>query len=173
MQVTWSEVTRGQVLVDLTQLNMFVAPFRVEGTCGGLRGSVDFREIGIQLAGAVKVRAESAAETGLIYFTIPSERFLLYESVLNDAPVRQPHTSYQRPSEDVTGVIDLRRQTVQLHLVVSSELRFRAGCDGDRCVIDETHNGTITTDVRGANASVAPPTVASKPATASALASRR
>jgi hypothetical protein len=165
MQVTWSEVTRGEVLIDLTHLNMLVAPFQMEGNCSGVRASVDFREIGVQLASAVKVRAESALDTGLIYFTIPKERFLLYESVLNDAPVRQPYTSYQRPSADVTGVIDVRRQTVQLNLALTNELRFRAGCDGDRCVIDETHTGTITSDIRARNLV--------KPATASGIASRR
>ena len=68
--------------------------------------------------------------------------------------VRQVQHLAQRPSEDVTGVIDLRRQTVQLHVVVTSEMRFRVGCEGDRCLIDETRTGTATTDIRGGSAPV-------------------
>ena len=159
MQVTVSPVTRGQVLVDLTRLSMFLRPFRADASCNGVRASVDFREVGVQLASAVKVKADGALDSNLIYFTIPREQFLLYESVLNNAPGPQPQSGYQRPSEDVTGVIDVRRQTVQLHVAMQGEMRFRAGCDGDRCVIDEVHTGTVTSDIRGSGA---PATVARK-----------
>ena len=169
MQLTWSQVTRTEVLVDLQQVNMLLAPFRAEASCNGVGGSVDFQEIAVQLASAVRFKAEPAPETGLLYFRIPKEQFLIYESVLSSASVGKPHTGYQRPSEDVAGVIDLRRQTVQLHVVMSTELRFRVGCQGDRCAIDEKHVGTATTDIRGMSASTAPPV---KPATAPA-ASRR
>jgi hypothetical protein len=137
-------------LIDLMRLNLFVKPFHVDATCDGIKAAVDFREIGIQLASAIRFKATSTgAGGGLLEFTIPKKDFLIYESVLNTAPVRQPATTYRLPSEDVTGVIDLRRQTVQLHVVLTGELRFRAGCEGDRCRIDETHTGTTTTDVRG------------------------
>jgi hypothetical protein len=159
MQMTWLQVTRTEVLVDLTQVNMLLAPFRAEASCNGVRGSVDFEEIGVQLASAIRFKAQQAPDTGLLYFTIPKEQFLIYQSVLSNAPIRQPLTGYQRPSEDVTGVIDLRRQTVQLHVVLTTELRFRVGCQGDRCAIDETHVGTATTDIRGASSSATPPAV--------------
>ena len=121
--------------------------------------SVDFRRSASSSRAPSGSRRSRRRDTGLLYFTIPKEQFLIYESVLNNAPVRQPDTSYQRPSEDVTGVIDLRRQTVQLHVVMTSELRFRAGCQGDRCAIDETHTGTTTTDIRGVSSSATPPPV--------------
>lgn len=152
MQMTWVQKTRTEVVVDLTQLNMLLAPFRVEASCNGVRGAVDFQEIGVQLASTVRFKAEQAPESGLVYFTIPKEQFLIYESVLSSAGP-QPARRYQRPSEDVTGVIDLRRQTVQLHAVLTTVNRFRAGCDGDRCVIDEAHIGTATTELRGASVS--------------------
>ena len=151
MQMTVFQVARGQVLVDLTRLNMFLAPFRAEASCNGVRGSVDFREVGVQLASAVRFKAESTSESGLVYFTIPKEQFLIYESVLSDAPAPYSETSYQRPREDVTGVLDPRRQTVQLHVVLTNELHFRAGCAGGRCAIDEIRTGTITSDIRGGN----------------------
>jgi hypothetical protein len=152
MALTWVQQTRGEVIVDLTRLTMLLAPFRVEASCNGVRGAVDFREAGVELASAIRFKGEQGAD-GLVHFTIPKEQFLLYESVLSSASPRRPDTSYQKPSEDVTGVIDLRRQTVQLHVVLANEMRFRAGCDGDRCAIDETHPGTATTDIRGRSAS--------------------
>jgi hypothetical protein len=48
-------------------------------------------------------------------------------------------------------VLDPRRQTVEVHVVLTNELHFRAGCDGDRCAIDEIRTGTITSDIRGGN----------------------
>jgi hypothetical protein len=164
MQMTWLPATRGgDVLVDLTQLTMFLAPFHVEATCAGVRGSVDFREIGAQIASAVRFTATRTQEPGLYRFRIPKEQFLIYESVLSDAPFRQPESMYKRPSEDVTGLLDVRRQIVQLHVVLGSQMRFRAGCEGDRCAIDETHIGTTTTDVRGGSFAGAPPAVMCMP----------
>lgn len=154
MQMTWLPMEREEVLVDLTRLTMFLSPFSADATCKDVRGSVDFKEIGIQLASAVRFTGEPAGETGsgLFVFKIPKEQFLIYESILDNVTERQPETSYQRPSEDVEGVIDLRHQTVQLHVVLTTELHFRAGCERDRCVIDETLKGTSTADVRGQTA---------------------
>jgi hypothetical protein len=159
MEMTWFQTTGTDVLVDLTKVNLLLAPFHVEANCNGVGGFVDFREIGVQLAGAVRFKAEPAGgrESSVFRFRIPKEQFLIYESVVDNAPVPQPETSYRRPSEDVTGVIDLRRQTMQLRVVLSTELRFRAGCERDRCVVDETHTGTITSDIRGGTFSGTPP----------------
>jgi hypothetical protein len=149
MEMTWFQAKGTDVLVDLTTVTLFVAPFHVKATCNGVSGFADFREIGVQLAGAVRFKAApDGRQAGLFHFRIPKQQFLIYEAVSDNAS-KQPETSYQRPSEDVTGVIDVRRQTVQLHVVMTNQLRFRAGCTGDRCAVDEIHTGTITTDVRG------------------------
>jgi hypothetical protein len=120
MGMTWLQMTRGEVLVDLTRLNMFLSPFHVEASCNGVGGFAEFREIGVQLASAVRFKAQliGGSDSALVRFRIPKEQFLIYQSVLDNAPVRQPEAGYRRPSEDVTGVIDLRRQTVQLHVVL-------------------------------------------------------
>lgn len=150
MELTWFETSRRTVLIDLMRLNMFVKPFKVSAACNGIKASVEFREIGIQLAGAIRFDATpTGAGGGLVSFTIPKERVLIYKSVLDTAPVKQPETSYDRPNEDVTGVIDLRRQTVQLRVVLKNELHFQAGCEKGRCRIDEIQTGTTTADVRG------------------------
>jgi hypothetical protein len=149
MQMTWLPATRGEVLVDLTKLTMFLAPFNVEATCNGVGGAVEFREIGAQLASPVRFTARPTSEPGVFRFSIPKEQFLTYQSVVDNTPVPQPQGMYKRPTEDVTGLIDVRRQIVQLNVVLGSNLHFRAGCERDRCVIDEKLEGSITTDVRG------------------------
>jgi hypothetical protein len=150
MELTWLQVQRDAVLIDLMRLNLFVKPFHVDASCSGIKAAVDFREIGISLASALRFTATpTGAGGGLVQFTIPKEKFLIFESVLNTAPVKQPETEYRLPAEDVTGVIDLRNQTVQLRVLLNSELHFRAGCEKGRCRIDETLPGTIASDVRG------------------------
>jgi hypothetical protein len=160
MSMSWLQTTRGgEVQIDMTRLNMLMSPFHVDASCNGVRGSVDFREIGVQLASAIRFKAQlvtSGRDSSLVRFSIPKEKFLIYQSVIDNVPVRQPESSYQRPSEDVTGLIDLRRQTVQLHVVLTPELRFRVGCVDGRCAMDEKHKGTITTDVRGGDFSTTP-----------------
>lgn len=162
MEMTWVD-TREGVLFDLTRLHMFVTPFRVAANCNGLGGSVEFREIGVQLASAVRftgVPIGGERDSSLFRFTIPKEQFLIYGSVLHSALAGRPETAYQRPSQDVAGLIDLGRQTVQLHVVLAGELRFRAGCMGNRCTIDETLRGTTTADIRGGEFAATPPAAA-------------
>ena len=59
---------------------MFLAPFHVEANCNGVSGSVDFREIGVQLASAVRFKAEpTGAPNGPVPFqnserTVPDLR---------------------------------------------------------------------------------------------------
>lgn len=154
MDVTPSQVgtrTGGGAAFHLTRLELFFTPFSVQHSCKGLRATVEFREIGVQLAGAVKFTGEAvgAPEDQLYRFTIPKEDFLIFESVVSDEPVQQPQTKYMKPSEDVTGLIDLRQGTTQLNVVVASQLRFRTGCIGTRCRIDELLAGTQTAEVRG------------------------
>lgn len=152
MQVTPNVGTRagGGAGFHLTRLELFFTPFSVEHTCKGIRATAAFREIGVQLAGAVRFTGEAvgAPEDQIYRFTIPKEEFLIFESVVDNAPVQQPQTAYRKPVEDVTGLIDLRQGTAELHVVLASRLRFRAGCVRDRCRIDEELGGTLTTDLR-------------------------
>ncbi len=165
IEITPRVITRDQVLFELTRLVVFVTPFSVHRECMGISADADFREIGLQLAIARRFTGEETGPpgSGLYRFIIPKEEFLLYESVLDNQPVLQPEAAYQRPSEDVTGLISLdpRRKTVQLHVVFTERLRFRAGCVGaGRCVIDEKHAGTITSDLLAVTApGPTPPTV--------------
>ncbi|HZR82340.1 MAG TPA: hypothetical protein VFD92_14705 [Candidatus Binatia bacterium] len=78
---------------------------------------------------------------------------------------RQPETAFQRPRKNVTGVIELADtdlgiviKRVELQATVQTQLHFRAGCVGRRCIIDEVDAGTQTASVvaaaRGANGEV-------------------
>jgi hypothetical protein len=149
---------RERVQFDLTRLDLFLAPFSVRRECQGIRATAAFSEIGVRLASTVSFTAVpvDTAETGQFRFTIPKDQFLIFESVLDNAPFRQPETMYLRPSEDVTGLIDLRNRLVEFHVSLTSQLHFRAGCVGDRCVIDEVKDGTQTAEVRGR---ITPPTL--------------
>jgi hypothetical protein len=147
------QIQREGVLLDFARLDVFITPFSVEGNCDGVGASVNFREIGLKLASAVIFPGEPVGglEDRLYRFRIPKEQFLLFESVLDDSGAPQPKTLYKRPSEDVTGLIDLgRNKSVQLHVVLTDEVQFKAGCERNRCLIDETHTGTTTSDVLAA-----------------------
>jgi hypothetical protein len=152
MDITPSLV-RGDVIgagvpFNLTRLVLFYTPFSVHHACNGISATAEFHEIGVRLASAVKFTGQAIGERRYS-FSIPREQFLIYESVLDNLPVQQPETSYHRPSEAVTGVIDLGRGTSELHIVLASRMRFRAGCVRKRCIIDEVWNGTQTTDISG------------------------
>ena len=139
------DVVGGDKIFHLTGLTLFFMPFRVDGKCRGVRDPHNVTEIGVRLAGAVVLRA--VAGDNRYHVTIPKEEFLLYDAIIdNDVP----KTAYERPSEAVTGTIDLARGTMQLHIVVATRLRFRAGCNPlFRCRVDEVRDGTRTVDVAG------------------------
>jgi hypothetical protein len=154
MEVTVSSDLRSDgaaVRFDLMRMELFVTPFTVQHECLGFMAIAQFHEIGVTLLRPVTFAGEpiGAAEDGRYRFAIPKEQVLLFESVLDNLPVPQPETAYKRPSEDVTGVIDVRRGTAELHVTLASSLRFRVGCIGNHCVIDEQLRGTQTADVRG------------------------
>ena len=152
MEITPRSVTRSERLFDLTHLELFVTPFSLHRECMGISATADFREIGAQLAGAQRFTGEETGPigSGLYRFVIPKEQFLFYETVLDNGPGRQPKAAYHHPIEDVTGLISLdpRRQFVQLHVVFTEQLHFQAGCvRGSHCLINERHEGTITSDL--------------------------
>ena len=161
-------------IFDLTRLDVFLTPFAVHRACDGVDATAAFREIGLRLAGAVRFPGErvGAPGSGLYRFSIPKEQFLIYESVLDNAPVPQPETKYQRPSQDVFGVIDLPHERVQLHVVLNSQVRFRLGCvRAGRCLIDQKEDVTQTADVVAAgNCRVPRSVVGSTPPTVSCTA---
>jgi hypothetical protein len=136
---------------NLQKMDLFLAPFSVRRQCKGGEALAEYYEIGVKLVGGASFDGvpTGGPESSQYLFRIPKEKFLLYESILDNAPVRQPEDTYQKPSEDVTGRIDLRTGDVEIHVALASRLRFRAGCVGKRCLIDEERTGAFTADVAG------------------------
>jgi hypothetical protein len=143
--------TRIPPTFSLAKMDLFLAPFSVRRQCKGVEATAEFYEIGIRLASPVSFDGvpTGVPESNQYLFRIPKEKFLLYKTVLDNAPVPQPERQYDKPSDDVTGIIDLRRRTVEIHVALGSRMRFRAGCVGRRCAIDEEGAGTQTADVAG------------------------
>jgi hypothetical protein len=154
MDITPLQQHRGdpEAQFELARLSLFVTPFTLQHECLGVTATAEFREIGIRLASTVRFSGQPIGipEDRQYRFSIPKNDVLLFASVLDNLPVKQPETQYRRPSEDVTGVIDLRRNTAQLHVVLASNLRFRVGCVDGRCLIDERAAGTQTADITAA-----------------------
>jgi hypothetical protein len=141
MDITPHLPARGDQVFDLTRLDLFLTPFSVQVECMGISATAVFTEIGIKLLNSVIFTPDAVA--GDVYgFTIPKEKFLLFQSVVDNAPAPQPETSVKQPLEDVTGEIDMGRKRVTLRVVLAWQLRFRAGClNKNKCLIDEIGDG--------------------------------
>jgi hypothetical protein len=135
--------TRTGKTFTMTRLNILYEPFSVAGECQGFRDPHDVTDIGVTLAGAVTLFVDSTGD-----FVIPKGTFLLKESFVDN---KKAMMVYKKPSEDVTGNLDLVGGTMSLRIVIGGRLLFRAGCDrnGENCVINEEKPGTQSTDVRG------------------------
>lgn len=127
----------------MISLTLLYEPFRAVGDCEGFRDSHNVSEIGVRLAGAVTFAVASNGD-----FSIPKGKFLIQESFVDN---QEAKTAYQKPSEDVTGNLDLIGGTMSLRIVIGTQLLFRAGCDsrGEHCAINDVKDGTQSSDVRG------------------------
>ena len=132
----------------LSRLDVLYTPFGVTHSCNGVEATAEFKEIGLRLANTVKFTGVPVSPTRYS-FSIPKDQFVIFRSIVDNAPVPQPQTSYTKPSEDVTGEIDLGRKTATLHIALTSRLRFRAGCVGGTCAIDEERDGRQVTEISG------------------------
>lgn len=140
-----------QVWFNLKQLELFLEPFSVERKCKGIEATAAFYEIGLRLAAGLVFPAEEVGPPGSskYRFFIRKEEFLIAETIFDNAPVPQPERMYQKPSQDVTGMIDLTEGTVDIEIALAGRMHFRAGCVGGRCLIDEVKDGSQAADVQG------------------------
>src|SRR6266516_3922692 len=90
---------------------------------------------------------------GIYNVVIPKDDFLLYEATVVNG---DPESGLRRPTEDVTGVIDLTNGTVQMRVVIAMKIHFKKGCfdpcpvgSCEVCVIDTTKNGKLTANLAG------------------------
>jgi hypothetical protein len=141
-----------QVMFNLMRLELFLEPFSVQRKCRGIEATAAFYEIGLRLAIGLVFPAEEVGPpgSGKFRFLIRKEEFLIYETVFDNAPFPQPERMYQRPSQDVTGMIDLGEGTFDIDIALAGQMRFRAGCVGNACLIDEIKDGSQGANIRGA-----------------------
>ena len=112
----------------LTGFTISFAPFTLTGSCG----SRTYNLLSVQLGKAVAFMAKDRGD-GVFAVTIPKDDFLIYETAVVDG--RSSEKGYARPSEDVTGTIDLARGTVAMHAVVARSV--------------QNDPGTLTVDLSG------------------------
>jgi hypothetical protein len=136
----------GGTLFALTRANLSFASFSASGSCDGISRTRTYDAIGVQLATAVSFVAV-ANGPDVYSVTIPKSDFLLFETSIVDG---EREVGYKQPSEDVTGTINLATRTVTMHVVLTTSVKFEAGCAFGVCIIDETDDGTLTADISGA-----------------------
>jgi hypothetical protein len=147
------DVSDREKLFTLNGMTLFFAPFAVHADCLGFRATRRFTEIGVSLGHVVTFPGvlDNPLGDGRFNVRIPKGDVLISMAMIDN---RSPESAVAHPNEDVTGVIDLTRGTVQLHVVVGDLLHFRvpAGCGGvDRvpCIINQFKPGVLTADIAG------------------------
>ena len=137
-------VTGGK-LFGLTRASVSFHPFSVSRSCLGFSETRDYSALSVQFGRAVVFTAIESSPN-VFSITIPKDRVWLYEAAIIDG---DPSEKYQKPSQDVTGTIDLADGTFSMHVVTTQTIHFEAGCTIFGCIIDEDDHGTITADVSG------------------------
>jgi hypothetical protein len=131
----------------LTRAGISFAPFSVSGSCLGIGETRNYDVVHTQLVRAVAFTTTPSGTPDVFNIRIPRESFLIsYATVVNGAS----ETGTKFASEDLTGTINLLTGAVQMRVVLATQVTFRALCvDLLGCAIDETHSGTLTTDLTG------------------------
>jgi len=135
----------------VSRADLSFAPFTIERHCMTQDSKREYRELGVQLDRAVSFTA-TASSPGVFQVTIPTNSFRIHQSaiVAVDDGAATSETGYVRPSQDVTGTIDLAQGTIQMTIVIATTMHFRWGCLFDHCLVDVTEHGTLTADLSGA-----------------------
>jgi hypothetical protein len=129
----------------LTRADLSFAPFSASGSCLGIDETRSYDAIHVQLARAATFLAEPTSTPGLFTVNIPWQNFLLRYGTFVNGDVE---TATKHPMENVTGTLNLNTGAVQMHVVLGTRVTFKALCFGG-CLINETHDGTLTADLTG------------------------
>ena len=128
----------------MTRVNVTFNGFSASGSCGPVSDSASYSDLGVTLERTVSFTAVPTGG-GAYSFTIPKGDFLIQVIDKKDGSLER---SYKRPSEDVTGSINLTTGAFHIHVVTAQTIHFEGGCF-IVCAIDEDDSGTITADVNG------------------------
>jgi hypothetical protein len=136
----------------LTRGSISFAPFTISRSCLGFGETRHYTQVAVQLAQATTFTASSVGG-GIYNVSIPKDDFLIYEATVVNG---DSETGYKHPSEDVTGTIDLAGGTVQMRVVLATQIHFKRGCvdpciigSCEVCIIDTTRNGRLTANLSG------------------------
>jgi len=113
------DVGGGNRLFVLTQGTVIINPFTMSVSCPGSTTTQDYSALSVQVAQTVSFVGTPYGGPDTFAFSIPPEDVLLYEAgIANGAP----ENGDSHPSEPVTGTIDLAAGTVQMHVVVATNI---------------------------------------------------
>ena len=140
------DLAGGAKRFSLTRANINFEGFSASGSCLGFDETDTYGPIRVQLARSITFTALPSGVPGVFNVTIPRLAFELRYATTVDGAV---DTGTKIPREDVTGTINLTAGTMQMHVVLGTRVHFRRGCIAGGCVINETHDGTVTADVNG------------------------
>jgi Thrombospondin type 3 repeat len=130
----------------LTRASASFAPFSITRSCTGIDSTTrSFDDVNVQLGSLVSFTA-AASGPDTYAISIAPDAVNLYETAKIDG---DPESQYLRPTENVTGSVNVATGAVQLHVVVHITEHFRAGCAFGHCIIDEDRPGTLTADLSG------------------------
>ena len=136
----------GGRLFGLTRADLTFAGFSVSRSCLGISETRTYDVIRVQLARNATITGAPTPVAGVYAVSIPRNTFLMsYVTRVNG----ELEEGSKHPREDVTGTINLNTGAVQIRVVLGTTVTFRGGCVGDACLIDETHDGTLTADLTG------------------------
>ncbi len=130
----------------LTLANVQFAPFSASGSCLLIEETRNYGPISVQLIRGAAFVASPTATPDEYAATIPRDSLIFaYQTTVNG----DLETGYKFPQSDPTATINLATGAVTMHVVLGTRAHFEAGCTIFGCIIDETHNGTITADIAG------------------------
>jgi thrombospondin type 3 repeat protein len=140
------DVAGGGKYFSLTRASVVFAPFTVSGSCVGISETSNYGPVRVELARAVSFTAAPTPAPGVYSVNIPRESFLIHYTTTVNGDLED---GTKQPRDNVTGTIDLAAGTVQMHVVLATRVTFRALCTDLGCVINETHDGSLTADITG------------------------
>jgi hypothetical protein len=135
----------GGRLFGLTSAQVSFGAFSASGSCLTFTETRNYSAVSVQFGRAVAFTAIESSPN-VFSFTIPRDLVWIYEAAIVDGNSEDKH---QKPSQDVTGTIDLAAGTFSIHVVTTQTIHFQEGCTIFGCLIDEQDDGTNIADVSG------------------------
>jgi thrombospondin type 3 repeat protein len=130
----------------LTRATFTFAGFTARGSCLAFDVTKTYGEIGVHIMQAVSFVAYPTATPDVYRATVPRDRAAFAYSTTIDGT---RDAGVKIPSQDPIVTIDFAAARMTMHVVFGTRGTFREGCISERCVIDETHTGSITVDLAG------------------------